>query len=161
MKLSPLVKGIITAIVMISFSLVAYYFLPERSPLHYLVYGIYALGICWTLIAYRNSSSFTGKFGDSFNTGFKCFVVAALLMALYSFTFNKMHPEFAADAARLYKEQQLSQKDNSKTPVEIDEAAARYKNGYAMAVVYGSIFGYLIIGAGVTAAVSALLTRRN
>ncbi len=146
---------------MIGFSLLAYYFIPERSPLHYFVFGIYALGICWTLIAYRNSSAFTGKFADSFNTGFRCFIVAALLMALYIFTFNKMHPEFAEDAARLYKEQQLNQKDNSKTPDEINAAAARYKNGYAMAVVYGSIFGYLIIGAVVTAATSLFLTRRK
>lgn len=50
-------------------------------------------------------------------------------MALYSFTFNKMHPEFAEEASRLYKEQQLSQKDNSKTPDEINAEAVRYKMG--------------------------------
>ncbi len=161
MKLSPLVKGIITAVVMIGFSLVAYYFIPEKSSLHYLVYGIYAAGVCWTLIAYRKSPSFSGRFSDNFNTGFKCFIIATLLMALYSFTFNKMHPEFAEEASRLYKEQQLSQKDNSKTPDEINAEAVGYKNGYAMAVVYGSIFGYLIIGVIVTALSSLILIRRK
>ena len=161
MNVSPLIKGIITAVAMICFSLIAYYFIPEKSGLHYLVYGIYALGISWTLIAYRNSAAFTGKFADSFNTGFRCFIVATLMMTLYSFTFNKMHPEFAEEAAQLFKEQQLTQKDNSKTPAEIDVEANRYKNGYAMAIVYGSIFGYLIIGAVVTAAASALLIRKK
>lgn len=146
---------------MIGFSLIAYYFIPAKSPLHWLVYAIYALGICWTLIAWKNSPSFSGKFGQSFNTGFRCFIVATLLMILYSFTFNKMHPEFAEESAKLYKEQQLTIKNTSKTPDQIDAEAIRYKKGYTMAVVYGSIFGYLIIGATVTAAVSVLLTRRK
>jgi hypothetical protein len=161
MKLSPLVKGLITATVMIGFSLIAYYFIPEQSPLHWLVFGIYALGIIWTLLAYKQSPSFTGKFGDSFNTGFRCFIVATLLMVLYTFTFIKMHPEFAQEAAKLYKEQELKVKNTSKTPDQIEAEAIRYKNGYALAKVYGSIFGYLIIGVGVTAVLSALLTTRR
>ncbi len=146
---------------MIAVSLATFYGLPPNSPLHYSVYGVYALGIVWTLMSYRNSPSFTGRFGESFGMGFRCFIVATLIMVVYTFVFNKMHPEFAEDAARLYKEQQLAIKNNSKTPDEIVADAARYKNGYAMAVVYGSIFGYLIIGAAVTAAVSGFLTRRN
>ncbi len=146
---------------MISFSLFAYNYIPVTSPLHYLVYAVYAAGICWTLIAHKNSPAYTGKFGDNFNTGFRCFIIATLLTVIYTFIFTKMHPEFAEEAARLYKEDQLLIKDNSKTPDEINTEAARYENGYAMALVYGSIFGYLIIGAAVTAAVSAILTRRK
>ena len=161
MKLSPLIKGIITAIVMICVSIVTFYGLPESSPLHYIVFAIYATGIIWTLVAYRNSPAWSGKFGDSFSTGFKCFIVATLLMVLYTFTFNKMHPEFAEESARLYKEGQLAIKNNSKTPDEIDAETIRYKNGYIMAIVYGSIFGYLIIGAAVTAVASLITTRRK
>jgi hypothetical protein len=161
MNLSPLIKGIITSIAMIAVSLATYYGLPANSPLNYLVFAVYAIGIIWTLTAYKNSPAFSGKFGDSFNNGFKCFIVATLLMVLFTFTFNKIHPEFAKESARLYKEQQLAIKNNSKTPDEIDAEAIRYKNGYTMAVVYGSIFGYLIIGAAVTALGSLIITRRK
>lgn len=146
---------------MIVVSLVTYYTLPAGSALHYSVYAVYAIGIVWTLVAYKNSPAFSGKFGESFGVGFRCFIVATLIMVVYTFFFNKLHPEFAEEAARLYQEQQLALKNNSKTPDEIVADAARYKNGYAMAVVYGSIFGYLIIGAAVTAAVAGLLTSRN
>lgn len=159
MKLSPLIKGIITAFIMMGVSLAAYYGLPTNSPLHYIVFALYAAGIIWTLIAYKNSPAFSGKFGDSFNTGFRCFIVATLLMVLYTFAFNKMHPEFAEESARLYKEQLLKEKD--KLPPNIEAETVRYKNGYIKAVVYGSIFGYLIIGAAVTAAASLILTRRK
>ena len=161
MKLSPLIKGIITAFVMIAVSLATYYALPEKSPLHYLVFAVYAIGIIWTLTAYKNSPAFSGKFGDNFNTGFKCFIVATLMMVLFTFTFNKIHPEFAQESARMYKEQQMAIPNNSKTPDEIDAEAIRFKNGYVMAVVYGSIFGYLIIGAAVTALGSIILISRK
>lgn len=161
MKLSPLIKGLITGAAMIAYSLIAYNYIPAQSPLHWLVYGIFALGIVWTLIGWKNSAACTGRFGDGFNTGFRCFIVATLMMVMYSFAFSKMHPEFAEEAARLYKEEQLKKKDNSKTPAQVEEEALRYKNGYSTAVLYGSIFGYLIIGAAVTAAASALLSRRK
>jgi hypothetical protein len=104
MALTPLMKGLITAFAMIAFSLMAFYFLPVQSPLHFLVYAIYAIGIIWTLLAYRNSPAYTGKFGDSFNVGFRCFIIATLIMVLYTFIFNKMHPEFAEESAKLYKD---------------------------------------------------------
>jgi apolipoprotein N-acyltransferase len=161
MNLSPLIKGIITAVAMIAFNLTAFYTLPAGSKLHFLLFGIYATGIIWTLIGYRNSPSFTGKFGDSFNSAFKCFIVATLIMIVYTFIFNKSHPEFARDSAKLYKEEQLRQKDNSKTPDEIEAATVRYEKGYTMAVVYGSIFGYLLIGAAVAAFASLIITKRK
>jgi predicted PurR-regulated permease PerM len=160
MTLTPAIKGIITAALMIAIVFITFYTnMPADSPFQYLVYALYALGIVWTIVAYRQSAAFTGKFGDAFSQGFRCFIVVTLLMVLFTFAFNKMHPEFAAESAQLYKEQQL--KEKNKLLPDIEAGVARYKKGYTMALVYGSIFGYLIIGAGVTAAVSALITRRK
>jgi len=161
MTFTPLIKGLLTGAAVIGFSLLAYYFIPVESKLHFLVYAIYALGIIWTLIAYSNSATFTGKFGDSFNTGFRCFIVATLLIVVYTFIFSKMHPEFSEESAKLYKEQLLADKATSKTPQDIIDESERYKNGYTMAVVYGTIFGYLIIGAGITAFGSILINRKK
>ncbi len=129
------------------------------ARLQYLVYIFYALGIAWTIIAYRQSPSFTGKFGANFSQGFKCFIIVTLIMAIFYGTFNYQHPEFAAETALAYKEQLV--KENQKTPPEIESAVATFKKQYTLKLVSGAIFGYLIIGAGVTAIVSALLTRRK
>jgi len=161
MKLSPAIKGVFTASVMIAISLITYYSgLPANSPFQYLIYAVYALGITWTVVAYRNSESFTGQFGALFNQGFKCFIVVTLLMVAFTGMFSKMHPEFAEESAKSYKEE-LVLKSTDKTPSDIDEDVVRYKKGYTLALIYGSIFGYLIIGAAVTAATSLLLRRRN
>jgi uncharacterized membrane protein YraQ (UPF0718 family) len=70
-----------------------------------------------------------------------------------------MHPEFAEESSKAYKEKLLEEKN--RLPVDIEEATASYKRSYNTVVIYGSIFGYLIIGAGVTAIISGVLTRRK
>ena len=160
MKTSPAIKGLITAALMIAVILGIYYSGKNADArLQYLVYIFYALGIAWTVFAYRQSASFTGKFGNIFSQGFKCFVVVTLIMAIFYAVFNYQHPEFAEEIAKTYKEQLI--KENQKTPPEIETIILSFKKQYTLKLVSGAIFGYLIIGAGVTAAVSALLTRRK
>ena len=159
-RISPVLKGLITAAVMITVFLVIYTTNKDSgSSLQFLVYGIYGVGIIWTLLAYRNSAAFTGKFGDLFSQGFKCFVVVTLCIAIFYGVFNYMHPEFVEETAARYREQLLQEKN--KLPTEIDSAIATFKKQYSLKLVSGAIFGYLIIGAGITAALSALLTRRK
>lgn len=147
---------------MIGVALFVYYNnLPAESPLQYLIYILYIGGIVWTLTVYRLSATFTGKFVDLFSHGFRCFIVVMLMMVTFTFIFNKMHPEFAEESAKSYREALLSDTTKSKTPVEIDDEVSKYKGRYNTVLIYGSIFGYLIIGAGATAVVSLLLTRRK
>ncbi len=70
-----------------------------------------------------------------------------------------LHPEFAEEAATYYKEDLI--KEGNKTPEDIDKLVAKAKKQYTTGVIYFTIFGYLIIGAVVTAAGSALLMRRK
>lgn len=157
MKFSPAIIGIITAASMIALFLLLYQ--PGRdadSRLQFLVYGLYGAGIVWTLLVYRKSASFTGKFMETFSQGFKCFVVVTLCMALFYGIFNYMHPEFAAEMAASYKDQLLKEKNH--LPTEIEDAVATFKKQYTLKLVSGAIFGYLIIGTGITGAFSALLS---
>lgn len=163
MRLTPAIKGIITTGIMIVIVLILYKNINTSNPaLQYLVYITYASGIIWTLLIHSKSSAFTGKFGDLFNQGFKCFVVVTLLMAIFYGVFNYQHPEFAEESAKAYKaqlEQQVVK--NERLPTAVDSEVTTYKKQYTLKLVSGAIFGYLLIGTAVTAAVSAILTRRK
>lgn len=159
-RISPALKGLISGLLMIAVFLAV--FATSRnadSRFQYLVYGIYGAGIVWALFSYRRSANFTGKFMDLFGQGFKCFVVVTLCMALFYGIFNYMHPEFAEESAAAYRIKLAEGKQLM--PTEIDTAVATFKKQYNLKLVSGAIFGYLIIGAGITAALSALLTRRQ
>lgn len=155
----PALKGLVTAILMIGLVLFIYSRGKSVDPrLQYLIYAIYGAGVIWTLIAYRNSSSFTGRFGSLFNQGFRCFIVVTLSIVLFTAIFSNMHPEFAEESGEAYRLELIKQKD--KTPDQIEKETADYKKQYTVRLISVSIFGYLIIGAGITALGSALLTRR-
>ena len=160
MKIAPALKGLITAIAMIAAFLLIYSLGKNADPrLQYLVYLLYGLGILWTILSYRSSANFTGKFGDIFNHGFRCFIVVTLVVAVFYGIFNYMHPEFAEESAGFYREELV--KGKQKLPPEIDTEVATYKKQYTLKLVSGAIFGYLIIGAGVNAVISLITTRRK
>lgn len=160
MNLSPSLKGLITAALMIGVFLLVFRISKTGSnTLQLGIYAIYAAGIAWTLLAYRSSPAFTAKFADAFQQGFRCFVVVTLSMALFYWIFNYFHPEFSEQTAQALREQLNA--DRSKLPTEVDDAVSTFKKQYTLKLVSGAIFGYLIIGAGITAAVSALIIRRK
>ncbi len=153
-------KGLITGLLMIGISLLIFYAkLPFDSPLQYLIYIIFAAGIVWTLLDFSRSGKHSNKFGEYFSQGFKCFIVVTLLMVIFTFVFNKMHPEFKEQMAQAYRAEMVG-KGNS-TPAEMDRNIEKMKDFYIVMLVSSAIFGYLIIGAVVTASVSFLLKRRN
>ncbi len=158
-QIPPAVKGLITAVLMIATFLVVFNTNKESGGLQYIVYGFYGLGITWTLLSYRRSASFTGKFADLFSQGFRCFIVVTLSIALFYWIFNSMHPEFAEESAASFKERLMQSKD--KMPPDIESEVATFKKQYTLKLVSGAIFGYLIIGVGVTGAGAALLSRRK
>src|SRR5688572_3577599 len=99
-QFTPLIKGIITGILMVCISLLVYYTnVPSDSGLHYSIYIIFAAGIMWTLFSFSRSDTFTGAFADLFGQGFRCFIVAILIMVAFTAIFNFLHPEFAVEEA--------------------------------------------------------------
>lgn len=163
MKISPAIKGIITAVLMIGIILFIYKMGKNvDTRLQYAVYALYAVGIVWTLVAFRQTAAYTGSFGNLFNQGFRCFIVVTLIMALFYGIFNYTHPEFGEESARIYKEQlEAAVAKNERLPTEVESEVATYKKQYTLKLVSGAIFGYLIIGVAVTAAISVFLIKRK
>jgi hypothetical protein len=159
-KLSPIIKGTVTGLLMVILTLVFFYSnQPEDSPLQYMIYPLYAGGVMWTLISYSQSAAFSGKFGDLFGQGFRCFIMVTLIMVVFAGVFSLLHPEFAENSAKYYRESLL--KDHNKTTAEIDELVKGVKKQYTTGIVSFTIFRYLIIGVIFTVAGSGILMKRK
>jgi Protein of unknown function (DUF4199) len=160
-KFTPLVKGLITGLVMlaiaVALSFVSY---DGNEGWSYIIYAIYAAGVIWTLIDYSKSEAYTGKFGAIFAQGFRCFVVVTLIMVAFTFIYSMQHPEYAEKSAIIYKEE-LVKREKNRTPAEIDKEVATFKKGYTTAIVSTSIFGYLVLGVFFTAAGAGILLMRR
>jgi hypothetical protein len=152
--------GLITGAMMIALSLIFFYSgQPFDSPLQYLIYIVYAFGIVWSLYEFSKTEENTNKFATLFLAGFKCFIVVTLLMVVFTFVFNKLHPEFKDDMVKAYNEEMI--KKGNSTPAEIVKNLNKAKDYYLTMLISGAIFGYLIIGAVLTAAASLLFIKRK
>jgi hypothetical protein len=162
-RLKPLVKGIITAVVMMIMSLAIYYTgASAASAIGYIIYAAYAGGIIWTIATYANLHPENRTFGQLFNQGFRCFIVITFLMVAFTAAIYNLNPEWVEESAKLYKEDLLKQGNKaSKTPEEIESAIAAYKKQFIVSIVAASVFGYLIIGALITAVTSGFFLRRK
>ena len=159
-KLNATKKGLITGAAMIGLSLLFFYSgTPLNSSLQYLIYVIYTAGIVWAVYGFSKSDENTNKFAAFFLQAFKCFVVVTLLMVLFTFILNKLHPEFKAEAAKNYGDELV--KTGNSTPTEIAANIEKMKQYYLTMLISASIFGYLLFGAAISAVVSLVFIKRK
>jgi hypothetical protein len=158
-KFSPLIKGVITGIVMVAFNLFTIYYLPKNSSLGYLQYIFYAGGITWTLLEFSSNSQSAATFKELFGQGFRCFIIVVLIMVAYSIVFTLSHPQMKEEYGVFVREKLVSEKN--KTPVEVDQAVQKAKNQFTTITASGYLFGYLIPGAIFTLAASTLILMRR
>ncbi len=160
MKISPPVKGLITAVVM---TLITLYMFNAKtnvnSPIRYSIYIVYAAGIIWTLMDYSRSPAFNRGFGPIFGQGFRCFIVVTLIMVTFTGIFISMHPEFAIEDAKLYREFLIAGKNT--LPADIETMVASEQKSYLVKNVSMATFGFLIQGALYTAIGTGILLMRR
>ncbi|MFM7645135.1 MAG: hypothetical protein ACKO41_00315 [Sphingomonadales bacterium] len=157
MKLHPALIGLISSGLMIAALLAGFYqIIPSAATAQLIAYGFYTAGIAATI--WMHGSPHLG-FGGNFSTGFRCFMVITLVLVIFTYFFNALHPETAQQTATALKES--LQKENNRTPEEIERDVNLFREGFATMVVSRSIFGYLMFGAMVTAICSFLQTLRK
>lgn len=157
MKVHPALIGLIVSGLMIATLLAGYYqTIPNAATAQLIAYGFYTAGIVATLLLHGSPVK---GFGGIFSTGFRCFIVITLVMVLFTYVFNALHPETAQQAAAVLKDS--LRKANNRTPDEIERDVNLFRDGFATMVVSRTIFGYLMYGAIMTAIGSFLQTLRK
>lgn len=159
-NISAATKGFITGALMVAVSLILFYTKQSfDSPLQYSIYAIYLGGIIWTLYSFSESLNAPAKFSKFFLEGFKCFIVVTLLMVIFTFIFNKMHPEFKEQLAVAYKADLIKQ--GNSMPSDIEANVIKMKDYYLTILISRTIFAYLFLGAVITAAASFVFKKRK
>ena len=158
--LTATIKGLITGIVMIMVSVIIYYTKGNfENKLQYITYSIYVAGIVWALIEFSKLNGHPDKFGTYFSQGFKCFIVVTLLMVVFTAVFLLLQPQLKNEMAVIYKADLV--KNGNYTLREIEEKVKIAKKSFLPSHIMGAIFGYLVIGAMVTAITSGFLIQKK
>ena len=159
-NLSATYKGLIAGTLMILISIGIYFYRGSfENKLQYITYFVYIAGIIWTLIGYKQSDAEPKTFKNYFSQGFRCFIVVALMMVVFTWAFLMLNPGLKADMAVQYRAD-LVKKGNYTAP-EIDTMVAKAKEYFTTMLISMTIFGYLLIGSLVTLIGAAFLSQKK
>lgn len=150
-------KGLITGILMIGLTLLFFYGLkyPFNGKEQYLMYGIYAAGILWSLMVPRQDKTFK----EHFSTGFRTFIVVTLLMVLFTFIFFSFDTSYRESG--IAENNKLLLAEGHHTPAEIESNAGQLRKIFMPVMLGTTTFKYLILGALITAAGSGFISQRK
>ena len=159
-NLSATYKGLIAGTLMILISIGIYFYRGSfENKLQYITYFVYIAGIIWTLIGYKQSDAEPKTFKNYFSQGFRCFIVVALMMVVFTWVFLMLNPGLKADMAVQYRAD-LVKKGNYTAP-EIDTMVVKAKEYFTTMLISMTIFGYLLIGSLVTLIGAAFLRQKK
>ena len=156
-KLIPLQKGIITGLAMIGLSLFFFYGLkqPPETPLQYIIYVVYTIGIAWSIFAFSKKTTGNTKFKEYFSSGFRTFILVTLLMVVFTFIFYKLNPQILE--ARIALNNQLALQEGGHTPDEIAANAKQMRSIFMPMMLMVKTFMYLFLGALLSAVISGVI----
>ncbi|MEO7445596.1 MAG: DUF4199 family protein [Ferruginibacter sp.] len=153
-------KGLITGL-LVCF-VYFFFFYIRKAPLQgtadYVSFAVYIAGIAWSLLTFSNANAGAG-FKEIFNAGFRCFIMATLLIVIFMAIINIIHPELRENIIR--ENNLLLLQEGSRTPAEIEENAGKFRSLYLPFVLIGTVLKYLVLGAVVSLAGAALLSQNN
>lgn len=160
MQISSTIKGIIAGVIMVVINLLLYYYdVQPSSGLQYSGYIVFGFFIVWSILSFSKKNN-TNKFAELFNQGFRCFIVVALIMAVFTIIFYKANTKLINEKAELTKKELLKTEKN-RTPAEIDKMIENGKKNFAVFAASAAIFQYLLIGVIVAVTTAGSLSLRK
>jgi hypothetical protein len=158
---SPTQKGLITGLLMITASVFSLFVLknPIESDFQFVVYGIFTLGLAWSLVALLKQDGAKKGFGQYFSIGFKTFVVVALLMAVFAYIYFSYNTAFRD--TKIAENSRLLLAEGNHLPQEVEANAAQLKKMFMPMMISAAMFRYLILGAIITSIGALLLSKKT
>lgn len=132
---------------------------PIESDFQFVVYGIFTLGLAWSLVALLKQDGAKKGFGQYFSIGFKTFVVVALLMAVFAYVYFSYDTAFRD--AKIAENSRLLLAEGNHLPQEVEANAAQLKKMFMPMMISAAMFRYLILGAIITAVAALFLSKKT
>lgn len=160
MKLTATIKGLITGVLMILVSLFLFYGLKKahNDQSQMAVIMIYIVGIVWSLLSFRKRYTGEQTFKAYFTEGFRTFIVATLVMVIYTAVFFKLNPQILE--AVIKENEAMVNAIGDKTPAEIAENSAKLRSIFMPMTISMTTVTYLLFGA-VTSVIGGLFLRKT
>ena len=146
---------------MIALAASLYYIMhfPVNSYINLAVMGLFVVGLVWSLTAFKFSPGENKSIKDYFSEGFKTFIVATLLIVVYTVVFNKMNPQILDE--RLKENERLAALQGDHTPMDIENNTKQIRNNFTAMTIATTTIPYLILGSVVSLIAGVAFSQSN
>ena len=152
-------KGIVISLILIVIALVSYFLnMNTSSWLQYLSYGVFIVGIIWSVNNYGNQIDHNSTFGNYFAHGFKIAALVTAIMIIYIVIFVYLFPDVREKAMEAARTRMQSQ--GKMTQEQINQGLLVTKKFFMVFIIAGTLLGYLIFGA-LASLIGAGITKKN
>jgi glucose uptake protein GlcU len=132
---------------------------PVNSYINLAVMGLFVIGLVWSLTAFKFSPGENKSIKDYFSEGFKTFIVATLLIVVYTVVFNKMNPQILDE--RLKENERLAALQGDHTPMDIENNTKQIRNNFTSMTIATTTIPYLILGSVVSLIAGVAFSQSN
>jgi hypothetical protein len=157
--ISPLLKGVIISLLLITVSLVAYFTGQDTASWNRWLSNLLLLGgIIWSCISYGKQLNNNVTFGNVFAHGFKVSSIVTLISILFTLIFFLVFPEIkekALDLARIEMEKSGNMSDD-----QIEQGIGLTRKFFYVFTIGVLIFAYMIVGT-IASLIGAAVTKKQ
>ena len=157
--ISPLLKGVIISLLLITVSLVAYFTGQDTASWNRWLCNLLLLGgIIWSCISYGKQLNNNVTFGNVFAHGFKVSSIVTLISILFTLIFFLVFPEIkekALDLARIEMEKSGNMSDE-----QIEQGIGLTRKFFYVFTIGVLIFAYMIVGT-IASLIGAAVTKKQ
>ena len=157
--ISPLLKGVIISLLLITVSLVAYFTGQDTASWNRWLSNLLLLGgIIWSCISYGKQLNNNVTFGNVFAHGFKVSSIVTLISILFTVIFFLVFPEIKEKALDLARTEM--EKSGNMSDEQIEQGISLTRKFFYVFTIGVLIFAYMIVGT-IASLIGAAVTRKQ
>ena len=156
---SSTTKGIVIVLILIVIALVTYFMdINPEGPSRYVSFGVFMVGIIFSINIYGKQIDYNATFGDYFAHGFKIAALVTAIMIIYIVIFVNLFPDVREKAMEVARKK-MEDKGNLSQEM-INQALEITKKFFMVFIIAATLLGYLIFGA-IATLIGAGITKKN
>ncbi len=157
--ISPLLKGVIISLLLITVSLVAYFTGQDTASWNRWLSNLLLLGgIIWSCISYGKQLDNNVTFGNVFAHGFKVSSIVTLISILFTILFFLVFPEIKEKALDLARTEM--EKSGNMSDEQIEQGIGLTRKFFYVFTIGVLIFAYMIVGT-IASLIGAAVTKKQ
>lgn len=156
---SAVIKGVVISLLLIVASLLIFFISGNnQTSFQYVIYGIFIVGLVWSIAGYAKQIDYNATFGKYFMHGFAISAIITCIMLIFMAVFVTVDPSLKQQT--LEKTSEQMRKNQNVSDEQIEQALNITRKFFMVMALGGTLLGYMFFGT-IISLVTAAVVKKN